>query len=191
MRRISVVLSAVILVAMVAGPAGAQAPARNSAACSATFVELFSPGFTLTPSSGHQESAGPGVLDCTGTIQGHRITGPGTTTNSGSYHDSTCLLDRADGAVSMVLPTDKGQLTVEGTFQVTRVGALLSVRIEMPEAIAEGVAVVVPTKGDCVLNPVTEALVLMSFGIHDRPAPTATTCDADLVVVRIGCRSRS
>lgn len=191
MKRISVVVSAVILAAMVAAPAGAQATARNSAACTATFFELFSPGFTLSPSSGHQESASPGVLECTGTIQGQNITGPGTVSNSGSYHNSTCVLDRADGVVSIVLPTDGGRVTIEGTFQVTRVGALLSVRLDLPEAIGEGVAAVIPTKGDCVLHPATEALVLMALSFHDRPAPTTRSCDADLIVVGIGCRSHS
>lgn len=163
----------------------------NAAVCKLVFTERFHPGFTLVPSSGHQDSAvDSGTIACVGRIQGQWVDGPGTIWNQGKYTDSTCLLDHAEGRYFFTVPTEEGLLSVNGSFAVSRVGAVLTVHLEQPGARGEGSAVVVPTQGDCVIAPVTEALVLMSVAFQDvDPTDTPRVCALDLEVVRIGCRT--
>lgn len=192
MKKRWTVLLVMAVASLIASPARAQVPQGTSAVCTLTFAERFSPGFTLTPSSGSQSSVGSAPIYCTGTVQGHQITGPGTASNDGTYHNSTCLLDQNEGTVSLTLPTDAGPIPLDGTYKVTRVGVLLSLELELPGSRGVGSAAVLPTKGDCVLNPVTEALVLMSVNLEDRPAAAVrTSCDLDVGVLRVGCRTGS
>lgn len=140
----------------------------NSFACQLQFFERFSPGFSLTPSSGVQDSEkDAGHINCVGKIQGHEVTGPGTFWNQGTYHNSTCLLDHAEGRYFFTVPTTGGPISVEGTFVLDRIGPILSVRSEQPGASGQGSALVLPTKGLCVLSPITEALVFMSVAFQD------------------------
>jgi hypothetical protein len=53
----------------------------------------------------------------------------------------------------------------------------------------------VPTKGDCLLNPITEATVYMTGSFADAPKSQSTSvagrCDLDAVVVQLNCRTTS
>lgn len=161
MKKWSTVLVVAALAAMLAFPAAAQAAGGMKGSCSLAFTEQFGSGFTLTPSSGPQSLVGTSPAICTGTINGHEITGPGTIRNDGAYHNSTCLLDNASGRTWFTFPTEGGPVALEGTFSVARVGFVLLVEAELAGSRGTGFALVVPTKGECLLNPITEALVLM------------------------------
>lgn len=163
----------------------------HSAVCDLVFTERFRPGFTLEPSSGHQDSAvDSGTINCVGKIQGQQVTGPGTVWNTGRYTDSTCLLDHAEGRYFFTVPTEEGSLSVNGGFVVDRVGSVLTVRLDQPGARGEGFALVLPTKGDCVLGPITEVLVFMSVTFRGVASTGATrACALDLRAVRVSCRT--
>lgn len=162
----------------------------TSAVCDLTFTERFDPGLTLVPSSGHQDSpVDSGTITCVGKIQGREVTGPGTVWNEGRYVDSTCLFDHAEGRYFFTVPTNEGPISVNGTFVIDRVGPVLSVHLEQRGAHGEGAALVIPTQGDCVLNPVTQALVVMSIKLKDADSTVTARCALDLGVVLISCRT--
>jgi hypothetical protein len=195
MKRLSAIVAlvafAVLLVPQAASLA-ATSGGGTSASCTLTFVERFSPGFTLTPSSGDQDSAvETGTVMCSGTVNGHKLTGPGTFWNRGRYSNSTCLIDRATGSYFLTLQTDAGPVVLDGTFVVERLATVLKVTTEAPGVSGEGSALVVPTKGDCVLTPVTEALVVMSIAFRETQVSVERSCDLDAGVILINCRIRS
>lgn len=163
MQRLWVILASMSIASLFIQPAAAQTSAargNNDALCTLTFTEYFSPGFTLTPTSGIQNSGREvGSITCGGKLQGHNITGPGTFGNEGLLHESTCLLDHSTGRYFATLPTDGGPIRIEGTYSLLRTGLTLTFEAEQPEAHGTGSALVIPTKGDCVTTPVTEALV--------------------------------
>lgn len=195
MKRLWGILVGISIASLFIQPAAAAqtsaAGGDNDAVCNLTFREYFSPGFTLTPTSGTQNSGGEvGSIDCRGKLQGHNITGPGTIGNEGFLHDSTCLLDHTTGRYFATLPTDAGPIRIDGTYSLLRTGLTLTVEAEQPEAHGTGSALVIPTKGDCLTTPVTEALVFMTIKFRDTDAPVRT-CDLDLGVVGVHCRGSS
>lgn len=191
MKKGSTILAVVTVAALVLAPSSSLAAAgETSADCNLTFTERFSPGFTLTPSSGFQDSSvDSAAVRCQGTVNGHRLTGNGTFWNTGRYHNSTCLIDRATGSYFLTVETEDGPLTLDGSFTVERLGTLLKVSTRAGGLDGEGIALVVPIKGDCVLAPVTEALVLMSIHLEESESAQAAMCDLDAAILRINCRT--
>jgi hypothetical protein len=143
----------------------------------------------MTPSSSPQSSEG-GWISCTGTLQGKRITGPGTFSNDGRLDNANCLVDHSLGTYRFTVPTDGGPLSVQGTYDLVRTGLTFNVIAEQPGAIGSGSGIVVPIKGDCVVTPLTEALVFLTVKFTDAPA-TTRICDLDLGVVQLSCRMQS
>jgi hypothetical protein len=192
MKRLWAILVGITIASIFIEPAAAQTPAPgdNDAVCTFRFTEYFSPGVTLTPTSGTQNSGGEvGSMTCSGKLQGHNITGPGTFGNEGFLHESTCVLDHSTGRYFATLPTDAGPIRFEGTYSLLRTGLTLKVDTEQAGARGTGSAAVIPTRGDCVMTPVTEALVFMTLSFRDNTAPI-TRCDVDLGVVLANCRTR-
>lgn len=187
------ILVGITIASLFMEPAAAQAPASgedNDAVCKLRLTEYFSPGVTLTPTSGTQNSGGEvGSITCTGKLQGHNITGEGTFGNEGFLHESTCLVDHSTGMYFATLPTDAGPIRIEGTYSLLRTGLTLTNELEQPGAHGTGSALVIPTRGDCVMSPVTEALVFMSIRFRDSAAPV-TSCDLDLGAVLVNCRTQ-
>ena len=100
-------------------------------------VALTTHGFTAT-------------ADCTGTIDGDTVTGPGTfALNEADTAD--CILASGHGEFILRVPTSSGTRTVSGTF--TSVGAVLSGDIT-------GTGVVVALVGDCVTTPRTSVTAI-------------------------------
>lgn len=193
MKRSGAILIGVTIASLFMEPSAAQTPATwgdNDAVCTLSFTEYFSPGVTLTPTSGTQTSGGEvGSITCSGKLQGHNITGPGTFGNEGFLHESTCLLDHSTGRYFATLPTDAGTVRIEGTYSLLRTGLTLTVEADQPGAHGTGSALVIPSRGDCVTTPVTEALVFMTLEFRDADAPV-TSCDLDLAVVLVNCRTQ-
>lgn len=194
MRRLCVVTAVLALAGVIARPALAQTPlpdGETAARCTLSLTQYFDPGVGTTPGSGGQSSQGEvGSIICSGRIDGANITGPGTIGNEGRLHDSNCVLDHSTGRYSATLPTDRGLLRIEGTYEIFRTALMFEIRTSRPGPRGSGWGVVVPTKGDCVVNPITEVQVLMTLDFRGDEAAVAT-CDLNLGVVGVNCRSRS
>jgi hypothetical protein len=152
-------LAAALLIA--AAPAtSAQAAPATDAACTSVFTAYVTPGFDAHPSAGSGTTRGEtGALLCTGTVDGHRITGPGTMGFDETYRDAACLSDASSGHFSATLPTTSGPMQLGGDLEAHRVGFVEFVEITFPRAHFSGLGPIVPTKGDCVIRRITEALV--------------------------------
>lgn len=193
MRKTKAVITlAALAVLVLPQPASrAASGAETSANCTFLFTERFSPGFTLAASSGNQDSAAEsGTVHCSGTVNGQRLTGPGTFWNSGRYTDSTCLIDSAAGRYFLTAQTDTGTVQMDGSFAVERLGTLLKVTTESPTLRGEGSALVIPTKGECVFTPITEAFAVMSLTFKGTEA-AGKSCGLDAVVLQLNCSTRS
>jgi len=194
MKRSWAIVLGITIASLLIEPAAAQTPepgGDNEAVCRLSFTEYFSPGITLTPTSGTQNSGGEvGSITCSGKLQGRNIARPGTFGNEGFLHESTCLVDHSTGRYFATLPTDAGPIRIEGTYSLVRTGLTLKVDTEQAGARGTGSALVIPTRGDCVTSPVTEALVFMTLTFSDANAPVAR-CDLDLGAVLVNCGTRS
>ncbi len=157
--RRSVALAAALMVPAVTAP-GAQAAPATDAVCTSVFTAYVSPGFGLSPSAGTGTSRGEtGTLACTGTVDGHRIIGTGTMGFEETYRNAACLTDESSGRFFATLPTTGGPVHLSGALEAHRFGLVEFVEISFPRAHFSGFGPIVPTKGDCVLRRITEALV--------------------------------
>jgi len=157
-------------------PALAGAPAiaqgRTSAGCTIVFTTHFAPGFTLSPTSGIEGTGGEtGSINCTGTLDGHRVTGPGTFGYDGTFTAITCLFDGRplSGRYAITVPTEAGPVRFSGTVTDSRIGLIDRVSASAPGAQFTGVAVIVPTQGTCVLSPLTEARIYVIGSFTPQP----------------------
>jgi hypothetical protein len=176
-KRLSMVLAASLLIPL-AGFAAlppAHAQGATNAICALAFSLHFSPGLTLMPSTGSDGSGGEtGSISCTGTFDGHRVTGPGSFGFQSAVYTSTCLGDNAAGSTYFfTVPTDAGRKHFVGTVSDIRIGLTLVVKGSQPGAHVSGVFVVVPTKGDCLTAPLTDALGTGTAVISSGPSPAA------------------
>ena len=151
------VVVALLLPILVALPAYAQG--ATNAVCTLAFRLHFSTGLSLTPSTGSDGSGGEtGSINCAGMFDGHRVMGPGAFGFQSTVYTSTCLGDTAAGnTYFFTVPTDAGPMHFVGTFSDIRIGLTIVVNGSQPGARASGVFVVVPTKGNCITDPLTDA----------------------------------
>jgi hypothetical protein len=157
--RIGGSLAAPAAVALLAA-APAHAAGATSAVCTTAFAATFSPGFSLTPSSGTVSSNGDVRMTCVGTVDGRRITGPGTVGIDYVYAPgSTCLSHKGSGTVRFTLPTTAGTTHMVGALTVRRAGLLFSAKGQFPAARMNGIGVVAPASGNCVFTPLRRGLV--------------------------------
>jgi hypothetical protein len=193
MKRFCSLFAALALAVVIARPAAAQTSgtnADNTAHCTFKFTLYFDPGLTMTHTSGTQSTHGDvGSMSCTGRLAGANITGPGTIGVEGRYNAS-CLFDHTTGRYFATLPTDQGPLHIEGEYEVFRTGTTFEVRTTQPRARGSGWGLVVPLKGDCVANPLTDAQVLMTMDFRGDETPDPV-CGLNLGVVQVSCRSES
>jgi hypothetical protein len=156
-------LLAALVLPLMAWPAHAQG--GTAADCSITVRVRFSPGVSLTPTSGVEATGGEtGLISCSGTFDGHRVTGPGSFGYEGMFTRITCLSDRAplSGTYSMTIPTDAGSLHFTGAIADARIAAIDHFTLTQPGGRFGGIAVIVPTMGDCFVTPLTEILIYMA-----------------------------
>jgi hypothetical protein len=160
-----------LLGAAPAAPASAAGPAAR---CTFDYHPRLHPGLSLTPGSGTVDSdMSTGVANCTGSVGGHSITGSGTFGFSGTYGDdrpASCQDGgTGKGSVAMTLPTDRGGISLRdpisfkfgpGSGYPPGVGDWTGTR-------TAGSYLVLPSQGDCVTSPVTEARGRGSFTIVD------------------------
>jgi hypothetical protein len=126
-----------------------QAHAQAGALC--TFNPdngRISPGMTGTNSKGHW-SAGPTSFDCHGTIDGQRVSGPGTIVESGPL-DGSCSQGSGSGVQTITIPTVKGTVHLEIPITFSWMGAVGAGSGPDMKAAFE----FMPTAGDCINAPV-------------------------------------
>jgi hypothetical protein len=157
--RIAGVLASVACVALPA-TASAQPAAKTSAVCSARLTVTITPGFRVTPGSGALTSQGEtGTLTCAGTIDGQRVTGPGTVGLDESYTNGGCLSHVGRGTASITVPTTAGAKHLVGAATSRRTALLLSADVRFPGAHFGGIGLAVPLRGSCLLTPMRQALI--------------------------------
>lgn len=198
--------SALLLVAMVVTlsftPITAQAQIQldprgqgeTRAECSLSFPAYFSPGLGMTPNSPTFTSAGEtGSIHCEGTIHGHTVTGPGSFGFDGTLTDSSCLSHSGSGTSYFTVPTDAGPLHIAGGgFTIKGLGVFGSVEATHADVHFTGSYVLLPTRGNCVTDPVTDARVLMKGSLRGVPnSSDAIKCDLDGGIVKMNCRTGS
>jgi hypothetical protein len=145
------------------GTTSAQASGTTSAVCSPQLSVTINPGFRVAPSSGTISSGGEtGSLICSGDIEGHRVTGPGTVGLDETYASGDCLSHVATGTVRVSVPTTAGVVHLVGAATSHRTALALVAEAQFPGASYSGVGVALPTQGDCVLTPMRQALLTVS-----------------------------
>jgi hypothetical protein len=145
------------------GASSAQASDATSAVCSPQLSVTISPGFRVAPSAGTISSGGEtGSLICTGDVDGHRITGPGTVGLDESYARGDCLSHTGVGTVRVSIPTTAGVVHLAGAATSRRTALALVADAQFPGASFSGAGVAIPTQGDCVLSPMRQALLTVS-----------------------------
>jgi hypothetical protein len=119
----------------------------------------LSPGFSLTSSTGTYGTAGEaGTMLCLGSVDGNRVTGPGTFGFEGTY-TGDCFGNVGSGTYSFTLPTESGSRHFTGSYTERRTGFNGPVEASQPGGRFHGVFVVLPREGDCVSTPVTGVVI--------------------------------
>ncbi|MFN2555642.1 MAG: hypothetical protein ABR592_02010 [Nitriliruptorales bacterium] len=152
-------------------PAPAQASSRTQLDCKVLFDLTLTPGLSLRPSKGSFTTGGEvGTLDCTGVYRGRKISGPGSFGVDARYGGSSpagdsCLLEAGSGRYFFTLPADGGPVKEQGTFDQRMFNRRGNVAASSADRQTSwmGDFVFVPTKGDCVIEPVTTARVEMDI----------------------------
>lgn len=150
-------------------PAFAQgAAAPPSAVCTNAFTVSVAPGFTTTPGPGKLTSNGQtGSLECFGTLEGRRITGPGSVGFVERHTSGTCRGHTGTGRVHLVIPTTAGDKHLYGALAVRRTGLTVRVKVRFPNLRYNGNGVIFPRMGDCTSTPLEQIRVTMTGTLRD------------------------
>jgi hypothetical protein len=160
--RIAVTLAALTGVALLAA-APARAAGATSAVCSNDFTATVTPGFSMVRSAGTIATRGEtGLLVCVGTIDGHRITGPGTMGIRYAYSRGTCVAHVGSGTVSFSIPTTAGTKHMTGALTVRRIALVIHAEARFPTARFSGIGHPIPTQGTCLTTPLRLFLVTVN-----------------------------
>jgi hypothetical protein len=158
-RRIAGALAALTTAALLAAPP-AHAAGTTSAVCTTLFTATVAPGFTLIPGTGTVSTQGDnGLLVCAGTIDGHRVTGPGRVGVHYTYSRGSCLAHLGAGTVTFSVPTTAGTKHMTGAVTVRRVALVILAEVRFPTARIRAVGVPVPTQDTCVTSPLRRFVV--------------------------------
>jgi hypothetical protein len=151
--------SAAVLTEPIHPPRVAAPEGKTNAICSTRADVTFSPGISLTTSSGTLGSGDEtGSIVCVGTFNGHRVTGPGSFGTKGTY-TAICVLGQVSGRYSITVPTDAGPMHFAPTFTATPIGVVSPIEGSQPGMHLTGLEVFVFKRGNCVTAPVTEAMI--------------------------------
>jgi hypothetical protein len=140
-------------------PWPAQAIGDTSARCAISIPTRLSPGFSLKSSTGTYGTGGEhGTITCIGSLDGYRVTGPGTFGFEGVYVGD-CFGNDGSGTYSFTVPTELGSKHFTGSYSERRTGFNGPVEASHPGGRFEGRFLVLPQKGDCLVSPVTEVVI--------------------------------
>lgn len=164
-----------IIAAITLGTLGFNVPHAAAAAnCRVEDKVKADPGLSTRDAPGTIESVGgrgPNTVECSGTIQGGRVTGPGEIRTVGRYgledsNGSSCSTTngRGDGRQTLTIPTDEGMKRITQSFTFTYSPTPRGVwDIEVKGEEFSGTGTARGTKGDCVSAPVSEFVMSYSF----------------------------
>lgn len=155
--RVVVAVAAVIVAAPPAAPAHA---ARSGVTCTFAYFPEISPGLSLTPSAGRITSDARGVADCEGELGGADVIGPGPFRFEGTYENGSCQGGGVGtGRIIATIPTYLGEVEIDDpiTFRFGPGSGFPPGVGDWTGKRTSGRYVVLPTEGDCVSSPVTEA----------------------------------
>ena len=165
MRRGPAVALVVAVAWVVPGAPAGGADTERAAACRFRAEFDMAPGLSLTATSGAFTSGGEtGTIVCSGSVDGRRVTGPGTFGAEGSYGTAdgdSCVSGGEGSAVqSFTVATRDGALPVRNgiTFAYQPVPGPGSVALASGQFEGErfsGTFDVTLIEGDCVTRPVT------------------------------------
>ncbi|MDX6676099.1 MAG: hypothetical protein QOE31_151 [Solirubrobacteraceae bacterium] len=162
-RNIRLGALATVAAAALLGTASAQAAGTTSAVCAPQLSVTISPGFRLTPGSGTLSSGGEtGSIICSGEVDGHHVTGPGTVGLDETYAQGDCLSHVGTGTVRVSIPTTAGVVHLVGAATSRRTALGLLADAQFPGVSYSGVGLAIPTQGDCLLTPMRQALITVS-----------------------------
>jgi hypothetical protein len=152
MVRRAVMFAATMSLGLGAAGAGGVIPSRADSGTHCTFqhVPTLNPGLSIQPSSGTFTDPGGGTAACNGGVSG-----------SGSYTDSgtvsgTCQgggVAEGDPTVTIGDQTFTDHIRITFGQPSTRGGV---VHADFEGSRTKGTIELTPTRGDCVLNPVTQ-----------------------------------
>ena len=163
-RRAAALGGTAALIALLSATAThAAAPAPPSAVCTNTFTATITPGFTPTPRAGKLSTNGQtGSIECFGTIEGARVTGPGTLGFVERHTGGTCRGHTGTGRVHLIIPTSQGTKDMYGALVVRRTGLTVRARVRFAGVRYSGNGVIFPRLGDCASIPLEQVQVTMT-----------------------------
>lgn len=135
-------------------PSPSVAAAKSTAHCWHTWTDSISPGVSTTRREVALTSNGEtGTIHCKGSVEGKRVTGPGTFGEVGMF-DGTCAGGTGSATFSFTLPTTAGpvKLRMPVTFTIAGFGSTTSK--EFP-----GAFLFAPLTGNCLTEPITKVAV--------------------------------
>jgi hypothetical protein len=147
---------AVALVALPAVPVSADASKSVNLACTITLTLDINPG--LTPEVHHFTSVTRGLTgtaNCTGTVNGQQVTGPGSFQTSGQAVGS-CTSFSGKGNFVLRVPTAAGVQTIPGHLAFS--GSPTTPVIITGDLT--GTSKVISAVGDCFTTPTTQLTVV-------------------------------
>jgi hypothetical protein len=159
MKLLSLSLAAIVFAVFVAGtPAVSVTP--STATCNARWTLKFSPPIAPDPGVSAWTSHGEtGTIQCAGTVNGHIVTGAGTTGSHGVFEGSCVMGGTASETISITVPTTGGPQKL--AFKTTLVvGPGTGIKFS-DSFVGLFLFEYYPTKGDCLNTPVEE---IVSFG---------------------------
>jgi hypothetical protein len=156
----------VAVLVTLAGSVAVSAPAASAEEsqldCTGKNNVLVKPGIGATATAvASYQSAEAGVLECVGTFQGKKLTGPGQYATVGQFSkDATCTYGSGTGLLRMVLGTESGPVQLDAPFKFTYpalptgAGPMVG-KMQFDNDDFAGKFTFTPTKGDCVQTPIT------------------------------------
>jgi hypothetical protein len=136
-----------------AAPASADSPPVVDLNCTTTVTTEINPGVSLDEHEFSVTSQGfTGTSDCTGTINGEPVTGPGVFAINEAVFGN-CFAATGHGTFVLKIPTASGIQTVAGQFDLTASAATGTVHTGDLTGTSHTIAVV----GNCVTEPITQS----------------------------------
>jgi hypothetical protein len=148
--------AAAFLLAAPALPASADAPVADLD-CTITVTVAVSPPLTLETEHVATTSNGlTGTADCTGTVDGQAVTGPGRFGVYSTLDVVACVNATSENTFVLRIPTTGGIRTVTGHYTAVSVAGVTTATGDFTGSIA-----IVPN-GNCVIAPITSATSVLT-----------------------------
>ncbi|HEX3826575.1 MAG TPA: hypothetical protein VHV82_04805 [Sporichthyaceae bacterium] len=147
----------------------AHATAADGPRCALHKDDVIEPGLTLKQADIAYRTPATASITCVGEADGHRITKPGTFTETGQGKAANCLGGAGNGTFTIVVPTDAGPQTITRsyTFDYTALperGGLLGGKLSGDGFT--GTIDMFPVQGDCATRPMTRIHTVDNIEFH-------------------------